>query len=136
VILFDIDDFHKINDLYGYRVRDEVLKKTAEVIQSTIRRKGRAMPDIAGRYGEEQFIVLLVGYNLATVTFGIAERVRKTIEGVCFNVGEKSFSASVSAGVSVLRSGEKNSEKIIDRAKKALLKAQAVGKNQTCIVND
>ncbi len=136
VILLDIDDFRKINDLYGYRAGDEVLKKTADVIQNTIRRKGRAMPDIAGRYGEEQFIVLLVGYNLSAVTFGVAERVRKTIEGVRFKAGDAEFMVSVSAGVSVLRPGEKHSDAVVERARKALLKAKADGKNQTCIMNE
>lgn len=136
VILLDIDDFRKINDLHGYRAGDEVLKKVAEVIQNAIRRKGRAMPDIAGRYGEEQFIVLLVGYNLATVTFGVAERIRKTLAGVRFKAGDAAFGVTVSAGVSVLRRGEKYSEAVVERAQKALLKAKAEGKNQTCIVNE
>ena len=136
VILLDIDDFRKINDAYGYRTGDGVLKKVAEVIQNAIRTKGRAMPDIAGRYGEEEFIVLLVGYNLATATFGVAERIRKTIEQVHFQAEGKTFTVSVSAGVSVLRPGEKSSSKVVERAQEALLKAKSAGKNQTCLKND
>jgi len=136
VILLDIDDFRKINETYGHRTGDEVLKKIAEVIRNAIRTKGRAMPDIAGRYGEEEFIVLLVGYNLATATFGVAERIRKAIEQVRFQVADKTFTVSLSAGVSVLRPGEKSAEKVVERAQEALLKAKANGKNQTCILND
>ena len=136
VILLDIDDFRKINETYGYRTGDNVLKKIAEIIRNAIRIKGRALPDIAGRYGEEEFIILLVGYNLANATFGVAERIRKTIEQTTFGTGDKTFTVSISAGVSVLKSGEKSSEKIVERAQKALLKAKSSGKNQTCIQND
>jgi len=136
VILMDIDDFHKINEVHGHRTGDTVLKKIAEIIQHAIRTKGRAMPDIAGRYGEEEFIVLLTGYNLATATFGVAERIRKTIESAAFQTEDKVFNVSVSVGVSVLRTGEKNAEKVVERAQKALLKAKSSGKNQTCILND
>lgn len=136
VILLDIDDFKKVNDAYGYRAGDTVLKKIAEIIQNSVRNKGRALPDLAGRYGEEEFIILLVGYNLATATFTVAERIRKAIERVTFQEGGKAFSVSVSAGVSVLRSGEKNPDKVVERAQEALLKAKTSGKNQTCIKND
>ncbi|HNX68307.1 MAG TPA: CHASE2 domain-containing protein [Candidatus Omnitrophota bacterium] len=136
VILFDLDDFKQINDTYGYRTGNIVLKKVAEVIHNSIRTKGRALPDVAGRYGDEEFIVLLVGFNLATATFGIAERIRKAIEKVTFEGGPKGFSVSVSAGVSVLKPGERNPNKVIERAQEALLKAKAAGKNQTCLSSD
>jgi diguanylate cyclase (GGDEF)-like protein len=136
VILLDVDDFRKINETYGYRTGDGVLKKIAGIIQDSIRTKGRAMPDIAGRYGEEEFIILLVGHNLADATFSVAERIRKAIERVVFEAGDKTFTVNVSTGISVLKPGEKNSEKVVERAQKALLKAKSSGKNQTCIQND
>jgi diguanylate cyclase (GGDEF)-like protein len=136
VILLDIDDFRKINEAYGYRTGDDVLKKVAEIIQQSIRVKGRAMPDIAGRYGEEEFIILLSGYNLATATFGVAERIRKTLERVEFQTtGGRVFKVTASAGVSALGPNEKNPQKVVDRAQEALLKAKASGKNQTGIQN-
>ena len=136
VILLDIDDFKKFNDEHGCKMADTVLKQVAAVIQDSIRTKGRAMPDIAGRYGEDVFIILLVGYNLATATFGVAERIRKTIERATFQAGDKTLSVSVSAGVSVLSLDEKNPQKVVERAQEALLKAKAEGKNRTCILND
>ena len=136
VLLLDIDNFKKFNDEHGSRLADTVLKRIASVILDSIRTKGRAMPDIAGRYGEDVFIVLLVGYNLATATFGVAERIRKTIERTTFPVGDKNLSVSVSIGVSVLNLDEKNPQKVVERAQEALLKAKAEGKNRTCILND
>lgn len=136
VILFDLDDFKNVNDLYGYPIGNNVLKRVAEVIQNSTRMKGRALPDIVGRYGDEEFIVLLIGDNLSTATFGIAERIRMAIEAVTFKVENKSFSITVSAGVSILTSGEKNPNKVVERAQEALLRAKANGKNQTCISND
>ena len=137
VILLDIDDFRKINEAYGYRTGDEVLKKVAEIIQYAIRTKGRAMPDIAGRYGEEEFIVLLVGYNLANAAFGVAERIRKATERLEFHApGGSSFKVTASVGVSVLSRDEKDPKKVVERAQEALLKAKSSGKNQTCIQNN
>ena len=138
VILLDIDDFRKVNDVYGYRMGNIVLKRVAEVIRGAIRTKGRVVPDVAGRYGDEEFIVLLAGYNLATVTFGIAERIRKSLERIEFRTdkaGDPSFHVTVSAGVAVLKPGEKNPDKVVQRAREALLKAKASGKNQTAIQN-
>lgn len=136
VILFDLDDFKNVNDAYGYSIGNTVLKKVASVIQSSVRTKGRALPDIAGRYGDEEFIVLLVGDNLATATFGIAERIRMEIEKVTFKAGTKTFSVTMSAGVSLLNPGENNPNQVVERAQEALLRAKASGKNQTCISND
>jgi len=137
VILLDIDNFRKINEAYDYRTGDEVLKKVAEIILSSIRTKGRAMPDIAGRYGGEEFIILLSGYNLATATFGVAEKIRKMIERVEFHApGGQSFKVTASAGVSVLSLHEKTPQKVVERAQEALGKAKSSGKNQTFILND
>jgi len=136
VILLDIDDFRKINEAYGDRTGDEVLKKTAEVIRNIVRTKSRAMTDVVGRYEKEEFIILLVGHNLATAAFGVAERIRKAIEQIRFQAGDKTFTVSVSAGVSVLKLGEKNAGGVVERAQEALLKAKAAGKNQTCLQND
>lgn len=136
VILIDLDDFRNINDAYGYQMGNTVLKKVADVIQSHVRTKGRALPDIPGRYGDEEFIVLLVGENLATAAFGIAERIRTAIEKTTFKAGSKTFSLTVSTGVSLLNPGEKNPHQVVERAQEALLRAKANGKNQTCLSND
>ena len=137
VILLDIDDFRKINETHGYRTGDEALKKVAEIIKFSIRTKGRAMPDIAGRYGEEEFIILLSGYNLAGATFGVAERIRKAIEQAKFHTKNgQSFKVTTSTGVSVFKLDEREPQKVIERAQEALLKAKAEGKNRTCIITD
>lgn len=133
VVLLDIDDFRKVNDTYGYRNGNMVLKKVADIITGSIRTKHRAVPDVAGRYGDEEFIVLLAGYNLAEATFGIAERIRKGIAQSGFQASGQTFKVTASAGIGVLKDGEKNPANVIERAQEALLKAKASGKNQTCI---
>ena len=135
VILIGIDDFKKISDAHGDKIANTVLKRIADVIQQSIRTKGRAMPDIAGRFEEDVFIVLLVGYNLATATFGVAEKIRKTIERENFHAGDKTLSVTVSAGISVLRLHEKDPQKVVERAQEALLKAKSDGEDRTCIQN-
>lgn len=136
VVLFGIDDFKDLLASHGPRHGHLILKKVAEVIQTSIRLRGRAVPDVAGRFGDDEFIVVLVGYDLATATFGIAERIRKTVEKCEFVAGERAHSVTVSAGIGTLKFGEKDPQEVIDRAEEALLKARTGGKNRTCISPD
>lgn len=136
VLLIDFDDFRPLNETYGYRTGDGVLQRVAGVVQGAIHTQAHPIPDIAGRFSEDQFIVLLSSCNLAAATFGVAEKIRKAVEELVFEVGDKKFHTTISLGVSILKPGEKNSEKIMARARQALLKAKTTGKNQTCIQND
>ncbi len=96
VLLIDVDYFKKINDTYGHQVGDTVLQKVAEKIRESIRAN-----DIAGRYGGDEFIVLLPGASEASV-FGVASRVQEQIRAdqslqnwkVTLSIGASSWAVS------------------------------------------
>lgn len=74
IVMIDLDDFKTINDTYGHNVGDMALKHVARIISDTIRAS-----DIAGRYGGEEFIVILPQTELAQAA-EIAERIRAALE--------------------------------------------------------
>ncbi len=78
IIILDIDHFKKVNDEYGHNVGDEVLKKIALTFIDQIRGQ-----DIFGRWGGEEFIILLPKSSLE-IGVQVAERLRKTIEDIDF----------------------------------------------------
>ena len=90
IIMIDIDDFKIINDTYGHLVGDKVIVQVAEIIVRTCR-----ATDYVGRYGGEEFIVILPETNHAEA-FSLAERLRASIEKNCF---ETSDNITISGGV-------------------------------------
>jgi diguanylate cyclase (GGDEF)-like protein len=79
LMMFDLDNFKKFNDLHGHLEGDKVLKKVGQIISRTIRNK----VDSAYRYGGDEFAILLVGASLDH-SLMIAERIRSSIEQAGF----------------------------------------------------
>ncbi len=125
VIMFDIDDFKGINDKYGHQTGDEVLVKLTKEVKKAIS-KG----DTIGRYGGEEFIVLLPNVNKEKA-MNIAEKIRDNIEKSRI-LGDKR-TVSISVGIAMSAYELLNSEEIIERADQALYKAKHEGKNR-CII--
>jgi two-component system cell cycle response regulator len=73
-IMFDIDNFKRINDTYGHLVGDQALREVAEILTKTIR-----VYVIAGRYGGEEFLIILPDTNFQD-THTLAERIRTDIK--------------------------------------------------------
>lgn len=125
-IMIDVDNFKQINDTYGHRKGDTVLKEVAQAIKRTVRTS-----DLVARYGGEEFAAILPHTDLAG---GVneAERIRKTIESLLFEDISKDDHVTVSLGVAAFPSdGIANVEDIISRADKALYQAKNKGKNIT-----
>ncbi len=78
IILFDIDHFKKINDNYGHLVGDEVLKKISSIFSNNIRKT-----DIAGRYGGEEFLIILPNTPLEA-GINIGRKINKLIKDLTF----------------------------------------------------
>jgi diguanylate cyclase (GGDEF)-like protein len=92
-VMVDLDKFKSVNDEYGHQVGDAVLKQLARILKNEVREI-----DHAGRYGGEEFILLLTGTVLdAAVTF--AERVRKAIEDHTFTFEGGTLKRTASFGV-------------------------------------
>ena len=120
IILLDIDHFKIVNDDYGHHVGDAVLREFASIIKDGIRKV-----DAVGRWGGEEFIIILPETNIKEAE-NIAEQIRKKIENHIFTVIKHKTS---SFGVSEYIQGD-NSQSIINRADKALYRAKDCGRNK------
>ncbi len=133
IIIMDIDNFKGVNDTYGHPVGDEVLKTVANVLKTEIRET-----DKAGRYGGEEFIIILPNTPLEHAV-EVAERVRKAIESQRVpieNNGEKiELKITVSVGVSSLGIHGENFYELLQAADLALYKAKKEGKNQVQVLS-
>lgn len=118
IMMLDIDDFKKVNDTYGHRFGDVVLKAVAEVIEKTVRES-----DIVGRYGGEEFIVILPE-TLAAEGFILGERIRKAVKAMVF---QHEMTVTISGGVSQLVD---SGEHLIQEADKLLYVSKHSGKDQ------
>lgn len=122
LIMVDIDFFKKVNDTYGHATGDMVLREVARIIHNQVNEDN---DEAAGRWGGEEFIVLLPGYDSEGAK-KIAERLRREVEEHEFTgVGQR----TVSVGVTSAKIGE-NEEDVFIRADNALYKAKESGRNR------
>lgn len=120
LLLFDIDDFKKINDTFGHHQGDVVLKKIASLIQEAIRPE-----DILIRWGGEEFIIMSLSENDNAMLM-FAERLRETIASYSFNEIPQ---ITISIGISKHRLGL-SKEMLIEEADQAMYHAKKNGKNR------
>jgi diguanylate cyclase (GGDEF)-like protein len=127
VIMLDIDFFKQINDDYGHLVGDEVLKKIAFTIDNQAKRAG----DFVGRYGGEEFVVILPHTALKNA-LDLAETIRKTIADLMIpNAGTPLKHVTVSLGVAAtIPQAEESAKAVVDQADKQLYIAKHNGRNQ------
>ncbi|HIE59298.1 MAG TPA: GGDEF domain-containing protein [Hydrogenothermaceae bacterium] len=125
LIIFDIDHFKRINDTYGHKVGDEVLKELAKIIKSVIRKA-----DFVARWGGEEFVILAPETDLDGA-LNLAEKLRQTVEKHQFPTVKN---VTISLGVAQYIDGETPEEFII-RADMALYKAKENGRNRVEVAN-
>ncbi|WP_165763889.1 sensor domain-containing diguanylate cyclase [Halalkalibacter urbisdiaboli] len=125
VILFDIDHFKQINDIYGHFIGDEVLRQIASVISSTTPEK-----NVLARYGGEEFALVLPGLDgKAAEQFG--EKMRQNVFNHIFITKKGPINVSISIGVTQLESGD-HLETLLHRTDEALYQAKEQGRN--CVI--
>jgi two-component system cell cycle response regulator len=124
-VMADLDKFKSVNDTYGHQAGDAVLKQLAQILK----REAREI-DRVGRYGGEEFMLLLSGTVLdAAVTF--AERVRKEVEGHTFTFEGGSLRRTASFGVSAWPHPRiRDCEALVRAADDALYVAKETGRNR------
>ncbi len=122
VAMADIDRFKPINDTHGHKAGDQVLAEVAGILADTLR-----MPDKVGRYGGEEFLIILPHTRLAGGR-KIAERLRAAVSRWEFGVDAKKLKVTVSLGITQFRKGE-DLEQLISRVDKALYEAKGGGRN-------
>jgi diguanylate cyclase (GGDEF)-like protein len=122
VAMADIDHFKEINDTYGHDAGDRVLKNVAAILSDALR-----MPDKVGRYGGEEFLIMLPHTNLAQGS-KIVERIRASVSKKIFDQGAKKARVTISVGVTQFKPGE-DLEQLMSHADKALYDAKKGGRN-------
>ena len=136
LILFDIDHFKNINDIFGHQAGDEVLRKISKLILTYIRYQARqknGSTDLLARYGGEEFVLLLPNTDLKIAAFNVAERIRSKIELTPIFWEGQTISITVCAGVSSAHDFDKSIDVLIARADEALYRSKAEGRNRTSV---
>lgn len=124
IAMLDIDNFKKINDVYGHIAGDKVLIEIAETIRNSIGEN-----DIVGRYGGEEFIVI-VKENDSNLT-NIIEGIRRNIEALDIKIDNSNIiKVTASIGVKRFDMNNRTLEENIALADKSLYKAKTTGKNK------
>lgn len=129
-IMTDIDFFKSVNDTYGHATGDLVLKTVSRVIKLQLRDY-----DIAGRYGGEEFSIILP-YTKILEAKMVAERLRKAVENTKIDISkvnnetnDKNISVTISLGIAEYENGD-DEHTILQKADKALYKAKEGGRNK------
>lgn len=125
VMICDIDRFKQLNDTYGHAAGDEVLKRVAELIQSTFRET-----DVICRFGGEEFVVVMPSATLQDC-HDRAEQLRLRMADQTFTYGKESMGrVTLSAGISALNTGSDTADALLRRADNALYQAKTGGRNR------
>ena len=125
-LMIDIDKFKGINDNYGHQCGDMVIREIGTRLQAGLRKY-----DYAGRYGGEEFFIVLSN-STEQQAFGIAERFRKDMEEMRFQCGGESIGVTVSIGVARYSPGE-SQESWIERVDRAMYQAKQSGRNRIVV---
>jgi diguanylate cyclase (GGDEF)-like protein len=129
-LMIDLDDFKQVNDHYGHPLGDIVLKTTGQLISTSVRQT-----DIVGRYGGEEFLILMPHTNTETA-HPLAQRILKTVQSHAFSANGDIFHITLSIGLATYPSpvaGIKTKSALLSAADQALYRAKRTGKNQTVI---
>ncbi|MFZ5912211.1 MAG: GGDEF domain-containing protein [Chloroflexota bacterium] len=126
ISMIDIDHFKAINDTFGHTVGDQVLRQLATLLREKIRE-----PDMVGRYGGEEFLVILPNTRLNDAAEQAA-RLCKLVRTAEFDVGTKTH-LTISIGAAEYRTGEETWQKFLSRADMALYEAKNKGRDQWAV---
>jgi diguanylate cyclase (GGDEF)-like protein/PAS domain S-box-containing protein len=122
IIFFDIDDFKALNDRHSHNIGDRALKMAAKSLQNNIR-----SIDHVGRWGGEEFIVILRNANLKTL-IKIAEKLRLLVEKSIFWENGKPIAITLSGGATLARP-EDTVQILVERADLLMYRSKKAGKN-------
>ncbi|MDR3300051.1 MAG: diguanylate cyclase [Candidatus Accumulibacter sp.] len=128
VFMIDIDNFKRVNDSYGHAVGDQVLIHLAKKLMGLVRDS-----DIVGRYGGEEFAVILPETTLEVAAV-IAERIRKSVEDDALSTEEfGNIKYTLSIGVSICNRDIQTIAKVFETADHGLYEAKAAGRNKVVV---
>ncbi|GII55580.1 hypothetical protein Pth03_39690 [Planotetraspora thailandica] len=127
VVIIDIDHFKRVNDTHGHLIGDQVLVQVAATLRSQLREY-----DVVGRFGGEEFVVLLPRADL-TEARRIAERLRTRVGRTAVAAEHAMVSVTVSAGVAIMNTHGEDLIELLAAADLALYRAKALGRDRICL---
>ncbi len=129
VLLVDVDYFKRVNDTHGHLTGDAVLRTLAAEMRQQVRES-----DLVGRFGGEEFAILLSG-TTATEAYLVAERIRRGVGVVRVLTKDMIVGVTVSIGVAVLGSHGGDLGELLEAADVALYRAKRAGRDRVCLAN-
>ena len=124
ISVVDIDHFKDVNDTYGHLVGDESLRQVAYQLRDHIRH-----PDMAGRYGGEEFLILLPNSN-SNAAAEQAARLCKQVRETAIEIEDHVLNITISIGIAQFRNGEDTWETLLNRADTAMYEAKNNGRDR------
>jgi diguanylate cyclase (GGDEF)-like protein len=133
VAIADIDHFKNVNDTFGHLAGDAVLAALASALNALLRDG-----DLTGRFGGEEFCILLPGTDAAEAR-QITERLREKISRIVTPVsgatsGDPPLQVTISIGVAALGSSRRDLDELLAAADHALYQAKEAGRNRVCVL--
>ena len=128
LVVFDVDDFKRINDEFGHKAGDRALVLIGKVLSESLRET-----DFLARYGGEELVALLPGAD-RDAALKVADLMRRQVEGAGMHSHNRPVRITLSGGVAVAGDGE-DFEKLFERADQAMYQAKQQGKNR-CVPAD
>jgi len=130
VMVIDLDNFKMVNDTFGHSFGDEVLKTVGKILRESCRKV-----DIVGRYGGDEFIIILPETNLKN-TIKVANKLIKNVDKIeLFSPNKARIYLSISIGIAVYPDTTIELEKLINFADLAMYEAKSLGGKQYSIIS-
>ena len=126
--IWDVDFFKKVNDRYGHKAGDKVLKTVAQLLNKRIRET-----DFLARFGGEEFVMLLPGTK-EEETLRLVNELREQVANCGFHFQGEAVPITISCGISSFKKEDDTLSSVFERADQALYKAKENGRNQ-CVVD-
>ena len=127
LVMLDIDHFKRVNDTYGHQAGDKVIEHVAGLLREHVREA-----DVAGRYGGEEFGVVLSDTDKAGALI-FAERLRKAVETLEVHYNDQAIRFTISLGVADLSQPSNDHADLIARADQALYTSKKSGRNRVTV---
>lgn len=130
LMIVDVDDFKKYNDIYGHQMGDNII----EFLANLMKKNSRAI-DIIGRYGGDEFVIIVPRVS-EEVSLVVAKRLHQFVSQQKLSFDNKEITFTVSIGIATYPLDGTTKEALIQKADEALYWAKQHGKNQVCLAKD
>jgi diguanylate cyclase (GGDEF)-like protein/PAS domain S-box-containing protein len=124
LLFIDVDRFKQFNDDFGHEIGDRALKMVAATLRLNTRET-----DVVGRWGGDEFVVILYDVNSREEANAVAEKLRVLVELSRLDVGQDSLTITLSTGATMLLPAD-NAESVVRRADTLMLRAKRAGQNR------